>query len=103
MEYENPPWDADETTAKCRKCSGTFGYFRWKHHCRYCGKIFCHWCSNNYSKKVPNYNTEVRICDDCNIIIKREQEIIISHKESLKNQNKPSQDLPNAQEATEQI
>ena len=35
-------WLRDEAVDKCMKCSAEFTFTERKHHCRDCGKIFCH-------------------------------------------------------------
>ncbi|VDK30904.1 unnamed protein product, partial [Dibothriocephalus latus] len=31
----------------CFECNAKFGIFRRRHHCRFCGRIFCFQCSNH--------------------------------------------------------
>lgn len=49
--------ERDEDVKKCNSCSSVFGMYG-KHHCRYCGKIFCSNCS---SKKIilPNKHDNI--------------------------------------------
>ena len=35
-------WMRDEAVDKCMKCGVEFTFTERKHHCRDCGKIFCH-------------------------------------------------------------
>lgn len=37
-------WVDDDTVVSCLNCSRTFTLFLRKHHCRFCGKIFCSNC-----------------------------------------------------------
>lgn len=37
-------WQDDSTVSQCYNCSGNFGFMNRKHHCRFCGKIFCGKC-----------------------------------------------------------
>jgi len=37
-------WVEDESVINCYKCKKDFSFFRRKHHCRLCGRIFCHKC-----------------------------------------------------------
>ena len=39
-------WVDDNTVISCYNCTKTFSLFVRKHHCRFCGKIFCAECSN---------------------------------------------------------
>ncbi len=41
-------WEDDKKVNSCRKCKTGFGWLVRKHHCRYCGCIFCDTCSNYY-------------------------------------------------------
>lgn len=48
----------DNTVTTCYKCGGTFdSYIKWiksgKHHCRACGRIFCHNCSQ-WKEVIPS-------------------------------------------------
>jgi hypothetical protein len=37
-----------------------------QHHCRHCGRIFCHYCSSKSRTLMAlGYNEPVRICDKC--------------------------------------
>jgi len=45
-------WVEDDSVTSCYNCQKTFSMFFRKHHCRNCGKIFCHNCSN-YWRKIP--------------------------------------------------
>eukprot|EP01084_Bolivina_argentea_P227963 385094_1 len=38
-------WKSDHTTILCQDCRCKFGSFTRKHHCRFCGDIFCDSCS----------------------------------------------------------
>jgi hypothetical protein len=46
-------WLSDDTVNNCGTCNITFTIWIRKHHCRYCGKIFCGQCSN-YFILIPN-------------------------------------------------
>jgi len=45
-------WVDDNSVIACYSCSKQFGFFLRRHHCRFCGKIFCSNCTN-YSAKIP--------------------------------------------------
>lgn len=49
--------ELDEHVIKCNGCDYVFKYFD-KHHCRYCGKIFCSTCSSK-SVFIPNENGNI--------------------------------------------
>jgi hypothetical protein len=78
-------WVEDGSVVKCYQCNKLFSFILRKHHCRLCGRVFCHYCSNYYTKlpldilkKIPdrpkkytNYiwgddiNNDVRVCGGC--------------------------------------
>lgn len=45
-------WESDDMTDKCYGCGDEFGMIYRRHHCRLCGRIFCHACSR-YKTKLP--------------------------------------------------
>ncbi|XP_055695796.1 RUN and FYVE domain-containing protein 2-like isoform X1 [Lutzomyia longipalpis] len=61
-------WAPDKLSSKCRSCNREFGITRRKHHCRNCGEIFCHNCSEQMAP-LPNAQGQlgkpVRVCDGC--------------------------------------
>ncbi|KAK3768470.1 hypothetical protein RRG08_060832 [Elysia crispata] len=57
-------WASDETVTNCKMCSTEFSLARRKHHCRNCGDIFCHECSDN-KMPLPSSSKPVRVCDAC--------------------------------------
>ncbi|BHF58737.1 hypothetical protein SprV_0100169200 [Sparganum proliferum] len=40
-------WMPDGHCKTCFECNAKFGIFRRRHHCRFCGRIFCFQCSNH--------------------------------------------------------
>jgi len=76
-------WVDDDSVTKCYNCNTLFGFFVRKHHCRLCGRVYCHSCSNYYVKITPdiiqklpdknidikkiiwNNHDEVRTCSSC--------------------------------------
>jgi hypothetical protein len=59
-------WMRDNEATKCQVCHKTFGAVRWRHHCRYCGKLVCDDCSDK-KRACPQmgYISPVRICKTC--------------------------------------
>jgi hypothetical protein len=59
-------WQSDADVNSCCACATTFSLFNRKHHCRVCGLIFCHDCSNFYAT-VPDlgFRYPVRVCGGC--------------------------------------
>jgi hypothetical protein len=47
-------WVRDDLTDKCLSCEKYFSIFRRRHHCRFCGGIFCYECSG-YSIEIPKF------------------------------------------------
>jgi len=71
-------WQDDINVTKCPGCTKSFSFLKRKHHCRYCGYIYCHDCSNNVMVipefiKIPSchagYKTNrkdpMRVCNLC--------------------------------------
>ena len=57
-------WVPDEQADICYECGNKFILvIRRKHHCRICGRIYCHDCC----MKIPNENdnSELRVCNSC--------------------------------------
>ena len=48
-------------------CRTGFDFFNRKHHCRGCGRIFCHSCSSQKSLLPPEFGTRdpQRVCQQC--------------------------------------
>ncbi|KAG8232605.1 hypothetical protein J437_LFUL010727 [Ladona fulva] len=63
------PWASDKATTRCKACSKEFGFARRKHHCRYCGEIFCRACSDNSIVIPTNSDKAVRVCDQCHLLL----------------------------------
>lgn len=57
-------WAPDKEARHCRICEKEFNISRRKHHCRHCGNIFCHSCSDN-TMPLPSSSRPVRVCDAC--------------------------------------
>lgn len=52
-------WMPDSQADNCFGCNLPFlPGFRHKHHCRLCGKIFCHYCSHHRKLLPPRYLTK---------------------------------------------
>lgn len=47
-------WEYNDLYEHCYRCSVKFTLLERKHHCRYCGKIFCHNCSNDKALIPPS-------------------------------------------------
>ena len=58
------PWQPDDTAPVCMLCKRGFNIFRWRHHCRICGKVFCNFCTPHRAR-VQGYLDLERICILC--------------------------------------
>ena len=59
-----PAWVPDDSVRECMGCDAAFGFFRRRHHCRACGKVFCDNCSR-YRSPIPLYG--IKVC--CRAVI----------------------------------
>uniref|UniRef100_A0A5S6QZX2 FYVE-type domain-containing protein n=1 Tax=Trichuris muris TaxID=70415 RepID=A0A5S6QZX2_TRIMR len=57
-------WTDDKDVTDCQSCQQKFSVSRRRHHCRHCGGIFCHQCSEN-TLPLPSSARPVRVCDSC--------------------------------------
>eukprot|EP00824_Muranothrix_gubernata_P025261 TRINITY_DN7980_c0_g1_i1.p1 TRINITY_DN7980_c0_g1~~TRINITY_DN7980_c0_g1_i1.p1 ORF type:complete len:349 (+),score=33.51 TRINITY_DN7980_c0_g1_i1:205-1251(+) len=63
-DVREPKWTPNDASKCCQICQSEFNWYRWKHHCRMCGKLVCHDCSD--FKWKPQKNEEYRrICKEC--------------------------------------
>jgi len=62
---EAPVWIPDSQAGKCSGCGDRFSLVKRRHHCRYCGNIFCGNCTNK-KLRLPNLGSDrVRVCGKC--------------------------------------
>jgi len=61
-----PTWVPDREASACSRCRCDFHLLWRRHHCRYCGGIFCEVCSQ-YRAKLPFDKSQQpqRVCDEC--------------------------------------
>jgi len=64
-----PAWVPDLKVTHCTGCKKEFGLLVRKHHCRGCGMVMCHACTNQ-SRVLSQYNeyfgpNPQRICKEC--------------------------------------
>ncbi|KAF7837594.1 SH3 domain-containing protein [Senna tora] len=68
LEAEPPEWLPDSSTTVCMQCTAPFtALTRGRHHCRFCGGIFCRACSKGrclLPVKFRERNPQ-RVCDAC--------------------------------------
>ncbi|KAA8534731.1 hypothetical protein F0562_029827 [Nyssa sinensis] len=68
LEADPPEWLPDSSTTVCMQCTAPFtALTRGRHHCRFCGGIFCRACSKGrcllpvkFRERIPQ-----RVCDTC--------------------------------------
>ncbi|XVF04390.1 hypothetical protein REPUB_Repub05bG0078300 [Reevesia pubescens] len=68
LEAEPPKWLADSAASACMLCNVRFHpIMRSRHHCRFCGGVFCNECSKGRSLLPMKFRTgnPQRICDVC--------------------------------------
>ncbi|KAI9199826.1 uncharacterized protein BJ171DRAFT_199050 [Polychytrium aggregatum] len=59
-------WQPDEDAHQCRHCERRFTLFVRRHHCRWCGYIFCDACSSaRISFPGQPSDLQHRVCDSC--------------------------------------
>lgn len=73
-------WMNDSFVSDCLNCFKPFSAFRRKHHCRFCGQIFCSECTifisytqykqqrkekDGKKAEVKSYNDKLRVCKPC--------------------------------------
>lgn len=64
-------WMPDSSARTCMKCEKGFNTFRRRHHCRYCGLIFCSTCIRP-RQHIP-HGPEIELnCDSCYQLISRQ-------------------------------
>ncbi|XP_047335303.1 uncharacterized protein LOC124938829 [Impatiens glandulifera] len=68
LDAEPPEWLPDSSTTVCMQCTAPFtAITRGRHHCRFCGGIFCRLCSKGrclVPVKFRERNPQ-RVCDTC--------------------------------------
>lgn len=68
LEAEPPKWLADSAASACMLCNvGFHPIMCSRHHCRFCGGIFCNECSKGRSLLPTKFRTAnpQRVCDVC--------------------------------------
>eukprot|EP01065_Artemidia_motanka_P023369 TRINITY_DN27926_c0_g1_i1.p1 TRINITY_DN27926_c0_g1~~TRINITY_DN27926_c0_g1_i1.p1 ORF type:complete len:355 (+),score=62.65 TRINITY_DN27926_c0_g1_i1:97-1161(+) len=69
-ERERPSWRPDDEATHCLSCSKLFDSHRRRHHCRYCGEIYCGPCAQRmYALPRLGYARPVRVCNGCSDLI----------------------------------
>ncbi len=58
-------WTADESAKSCFECQSSFTLFNRRHHCRWCGQVFCDKCTRSRLALSPNTAIQHRVCTSC--------------------------------------
>lgn len=72
-------WMNDSFVSECLNCFKSFSAFKRKHHCRFCGQIFCSDCTifisyrqykdqrqkSAHPKDLQSYSDKLRVCKPC--------------------------------------
>lgn len=68
-------WQNDEETNHCNLCRHDFSFLVRRHHCRWCGKLFCSSCSEKRVKLKSGSESLHRVCDVCyTFLVKKEDD-----------------------------
>ncbi|XP_037572784.1 FYVE and coiled-coil domain-containing protein 1-like isoform X1 [Dermacentor silvarum] len=57
-------WMDNTETDSCLQCSAAFTFTLRKHHCRLCGRIYCHNCCSNWLMTTAS-SRPARVCNSC--------------------------------------
>jgi len=60
-----PVWQHDEEMKGCFSCSSEFTWYKRRHHCRNCGRVVCHECSNQKWRLKHISVKPLRVCIPC--------------------------------------
>ncbi|VFQ78934.1 unnamed protein product [Cuscuta campestris] len=80
LEAEPPRWLPDSAASSCMLCNLRFHpIMRPRHHCRFCGGIFCNGCSKGRMLLPATFHTSnlQRVCDVCNVRLEPIQTFLI--------------------------
>lgn len=80
LEAEPPQWLADSSASSCMLCNVRFHpIMRSRHHCRFCGGIFCNSCSKGRCLLPTKFRTgnPERVCDVCFVRLESVQSYLI--------------------------
>lgn len=81
LETDPPKWLADSAAASCMLCgSGFHPIMCSRHHCRFCGGVFCGQCTRGRSLLPPKFRVEdpQRVCDVCGVRLKNVQPYLMN-------------------------
>ena len=68
-----PRWIPDEEASRCfaTTCQQEFDWYNRRHHCRHCGRVFCHNCTSTQLLLPAEFLTRnpQRVCSACALIL----------------------------------
>lgn len=82
LEAEPPKWLADSAASSCMLCGVRFHPIMCsRHHCRFCGGIFCGECSKGRSLLPSKFRVSdpQRVCDVCCVRLESVQPYLMDH------------------------
>jgi lipid-binding SYLF domain-containing protein len=80
LETEPPKWLTDSSTSACMLCNSRFHPIMCsRHHCRFCGGIFCNSCSKGRSLLPVKFlqGNPQRVCDVCCVRLESVQSYLV--------------------------
>ncbi|KNB42706.1 hypothetical protein JH06_3735, partial [Blastocystis sp. subtype 4] len=66
-------WVPDSEAPRCTYCNDKFTFVRRRHHCRFCGYVFCSSCCNHYMT-ISSMGDDQRLCHACYLFFVKLQE-----------------------------
>jgi SH3 domain-containing YSC84-like protein 1 len=94
LEAEPTKWLPDSTATSCMLCGVRFHPIMCsRHHCRFCGGLFCNACSKGRSLMPPKFKTSEpqRVCDVCGVRLESIQPYLMN--EVSRASQLPAQDV----------
>ncbi|KAL5732193.1 hypothetical protein ACHQM5_004840 [Ranunculus cassubicifolius] len=82
LETEPPKWLSDSASAMCMLCNVRFHPIMCsRHHCRFCGGLFCSECTKGRSLLPEKFRTAdpQRVCDVCCVRLESVQSYLMDH------------------------
>ncbi|KAI8804903.1 hypothetical protein BJ742DRAFT_821975 [Cladochytrium replicatum] len=58
-------WQPDDDAPDCTQCARHFNLFLRRHHCRWCGLVYCDRCTGGRVQLVSSDYAPQRVCDSC--------------------------------------
>ncbi|KAJ1387903.1 Zinc finger, FYVE/PHD-type [Sesbania bispinosa] len=81
LEAEPPEWLPDSSTTVCMQCNAPFtALTRGRHHCRFCGGVFCRGCTKGRCLLPVRFRERnpQRVCDACYDRLDPLQDVLIN-------------------------